>query len=330
MNLPDEPTRKQEPELPEGQTPKDLLDNVSDKDRKVLAEKAGMTLEAYDRYLRKLASKQNIAQSVASAKQVLATAETREDPSLARAREAIVRSIREIDILNAHPLSADEVEMLEKRAFECLKYADSYESHYLSGSHRMLSEATSIFKKIFAAEATQKVHGLIKDGLDVKTARQRTAENLRIASNQDNVPPRRYAREYTARAIQNRNTYAEQIQKLNDMAMHYEKGVLTAEETDLLRRILQCMKAAYNMAKLDKEMISRFDLTLFEPFLQRIFSMYKKRGPTQTAFENVAGPSEVFDTTQIAKGSTSGRGNIGYNRRGKRRPHRGTRDDERF
>ncbi len=314
------------PKLPKNTTANQLLNDFSAADRKKLASTAGMDAAAYDAFLEKLAGKQRLSRSVASIKAQIAPVIVEKDRPTLQAESEIIRGIQAIDILNRKPLSTEDMEKNDAEAFRMLDNAEYFERNQL---WVQVDHSRHIARKLFRENILSRtIIALFKlrdKGIAPREARRQILNTLKAEGELDNVPQRNYARDGVAFEIGKNLQDAEVLHDLNQMVLNHESQTMSAEQEDLMHKIVQCMKTAYIRGKLSEELMRQFSLEGYHAVLPRLFKMYKKHGPMRTTADKVSGPAEVFEPTQTGEEK-------GYRPTGKRRPHRGTSggSDDRF
>lgn len=321
---------KKKPHLPEGATAYDVLNNFSGKQKAALAEEAGMTPEAYELFLEQRVREERTASTVASVETTrLANREV--NPHDERAEKAVLKGLEElVKKITVPPLS----EAQEERFFnDAYRYLNEAYRQKTDRENEMYREwALKSFTHVVQARAVRQLLELVRGGMPFAKAQKQVSDRFAHGAERQNVKELSLAYAAVSTSIYFDSYRQEIYEELNPLLQHYENNEMTNEDHRLLESLIQCAKAAYFKGKLTEEMLTRFNLLKYKPEMARVIAAYAKHGPHQKAFENVAGPTEVYGSSQITKTVRSGKGPAvsGYSRKSQRRPHRGTPDDERF
>jgi hypothetical protein len=322
----EQPPPPKEPELPEGKSANEVLNEMSDKDRTALAQAQGMSLVAYDRYLNVRARRERVDEAVAGVytrKAEKATVSTERNPHDIKAEEAVLKGLKEaLDDLEPTRLSEDEAANLEKQAYELVEQSSSASTN--QKVTLMRKKATEHFEQVALSQALDAVDVHIADGMTRSEALKELSMSLEQRAKRQNMREMAEALETVSRLLSRGGYRKDKIVEpptwLRKLISEYGTRALETSEQDLLRDLVKYGKQKYFKGEedqaLSEEIIRKSGLdTYARNLLPHIANAYRKYGPHQRTAHKTTGNTEVYEAVQSDEVA-------GYRRDSKARPHR--------
>ncbi|HEY4524784.1 MAG TPA: hypothetical protein VJL39_00275 [Candidatus Paceibacterota bacterium] len=312
---------EKEPELPQDTSAAQILNEYSGKQIAALADGAGMTREAFERFLQKRARSENVAKTVQDVQKQIASGREKTEYDK-QAEEAVLQGIKEMRAAIERPnISEHQEEQYYSRAYEQLNKIEYAETEYDRKRHRL--EAVRYFGYAIRARAIRDLFEQVRKGMPFTESKRVVVASFSESAKKQNIPELGEAYKQQAEYLDQEINMQRAWAAIDPLIQHYEASTMTQEDRDLLQSLVDCAKAAY-FRGFEYQMIERFGLQGLDAYMNPVIRAYRKLGPHKRKSNNVSGPSEIYGSVQ------SGDRNSGYNRTGKARPHRGTPDDERF
>lgn len=304
-----------EPQLPEGVSANDALNNLSAKEKAALAHAAGMTAQTYERFLENRAKKERIAATVSSVQKEKDSNPIERVASDVQAEEAVMKGVKEV----LSRIVTPDVSPKREEEYYGKAYASLNDIEYGRSENPRISrnDAIHYFGYAIRARAVRELAEHIAQGASYEEASKLVHESFKRNAAKQNIPELGVAYEQTAKYIEDHIDNQKEWALVKQLIQHHEAGDLSANDRIFLQNMIACAKAVYFKGRFEPDMYERFRLQGFQrKSLDLIIDAYRKYGPHKTKTDNVSGPTEVYGSTQ------SGDRNMGYNRTGKRRPQR--------
>lgn len=310
-----------EPKLPQDVSAAQILNEYSGKQIGSLAEEAGMTREAFERFLQKRASAESVSKTVQDVQKQIASGREKTEYDK-QAEEAVLQGVKDVRAAIERPnISEQQEEQYYSRAYEQLNKIEDAETENDRERYRL--EAVRNFGYAIRARAIRDLFEQVRKGMSFNESKRVVVDSFSENAKKQNIPELGEAYKQQAQYLDNEINMQRAWAAIDPLIQHYEAGTMTQDDKDLLQSLVDCAKAAY-FRGFKHQMIERFGLQGLHDYMNPVISAYRKLGPHKKTSSNVSGPSELYGSVQ------SGDKNSGYNRTSKARPHRGTPDDERF
>ncbi len=310
-----------EPQLPEGTTAAQLLDEYSEKALAEMAQAQGFTPAVFNRYLNAQARRERVAASVTQAKEILQQAKPEmgeRHESEVVAEEAVIRGMKEmVRRFAPENLTDEEIDALEREAYAAKEEAGKMSLGYPYTMKRKKIE--HMFDRVVEARAQNEIAKRIEGGMTEGDARKEVAASLLEQQARTNLIELRNALESTSRKLgEGYGTWSRSERGTRTMAEvqsivdGYGNRALTPDESALLSAFIKEAKADYFGSKSHE---TPKILEKYQRMLAVVFDSYRNHGPHKRTMANVSGPVETFTSYQSER-------EAGYRRVGKARPHR--------
>src|SRR3989338_1614151 len=310
-----------EPKLPQDVSAAQILNEYSGTQIGLRAEEAGMTRDAFERFLRKRASAESIGKTVQDVQKRIASGREKTGYDK-QAEDAVLQGVKEMRAVIERPdISENQEEQYYSRAYEQLNQIENAETEYDRKRYRL--EAVRNFGYAIRARAIRDLFEQVRKGMPFTESKRVVVAYFSESAKKQNIPELGEASKQQAEYLDQEINMQRAWAAIDPLIQHYEASTMTQEDRDLLQSLVDCAKAAY-FRGFEYQMIERFGLQGLDAYMNPVIRAYRKLGPHKRKSNNVSGPSEIYGSVQ------SGDRNSGYNRTGKARPHRGTPDDERF
>lgn len=312
------------PELPKGVTADHIINNYSGNEKAELAKRLGLSAVAFERFLEKQAREERVKQTIGAIQKTVSAMPAEKTPYDRQAEEAVMSGVGlALGYIRQPSVSTTMEDHYEKKAYEFLNEIENAATNRSKADLRR--KAIYNFGQMIDYRIQREVVQLLNEGKTFSQARQIVTAKFYDDSKKQNIPELAQAFKDQALKLDADIALHRVWSVLGSLAQQYRSGTLDEDARSLLQDLVAFGKAVYFKGKTDDGMLERFGLQgLSREAVRHISDAYKKYGPHKTTSDRVAGPTEVYGSTQ------SGNRNMGYNRTGKRRPHRGTPDDDRF
>jgi len=310
-----------EPQLPEGTTAAQMLEEYSEKALAEMAQAQGFTPAAFNRFLNVQARRERVAASVTQAKEILqqATPEMSErHESEVVAEKAVIRGMNEmVRRFGPENLTDEEIDALEREAYAALEEAGKISRGY--AYQIKLEKIWHMFDRVVEARVQNEIAKCLEGGMSETAARREVAESLLEQKDRTNLNALKYALERASKKLTDgykswggSERETRKMAEVQSIIDGYGNRALTPEESALLSAFVKEAKADYFGGKShDTPKI----LKKYQRMLGPIFDAYRNYGPHKRTVANVSGPVETFTSYQSER-------EAGYRRVGKARPHR--------
>ncbi len=192
------------------------------------------------------------------------------------------------------PRSSDSYETLEERAFGLLNKIEDERDP--KKQEKIRRSAIHYFQESVKAWASDRATQLIRDGMSKERALETTVQELFTRGRGDNIRERSEAVNDVARMASNTTHHTEMYEALESMRQGYASGTPSAEDKDLMRRLLRAAKGMYLRGN-SGDVASRYALPKMDyKFMYKLGSAYQKMVKDNLSQNNGAlGSLEKFD-----------------------------------